>query len=222
MMPAFLHGVAAPNIYNSALNLIGLWELKARASQGRPFEAGDDMTYASLDAVSEFTFGNVFKDRALIPQQKHLGSLDENTLQQLRDAAGQDGAVDFPKAPVHNFYQSIMHSCKKIGESIMWPRARLFWWFNRLKPSENIITRNRYAFLEDQVRLGVQRLEARNRGADNNGGGDEDFLSAIDLMLDRETKFAAKEGRAPIYHSQSIYDEVSHASYAHRKRCHCS
>lgn len=126
-----------------------------------------------------------------------------------RDEAGDNGAVNFPSHPIHEFFQSILHTCKCIGDSFNYPRPRWMWWIKRFQPSEIAITKLRHTFVDAQIAMGVDRLQARKRGVDNDY---DSFRSAIDLMLDRETKFAEKEGRDPVYHSPTMSDEVGQVS----------
>ncbi|KAJ3958252.1 hypothetical protein N0V92_005179 [Colletotrichum tropicale] len=68
MTPGFLHSVAAPNIYKSALRLLDLWKRKSQLADGGAFSAEHDIFYAALDAVLDFGFGDAAPMRALVPQ----------------------------------------------------------------------------------------------------------------------------------------------------------
>lgn len=51
MSPGFLRRVVAPNVYKSALDLVGLWRLKTSLADGRPFAALEDLELAAFDAI---------------------------------------------------------------------------------------------------------------------------------------------------------------------------
>lgn len=51
MSPGFLRRVVAPNIYQSALELVALWRLKTSLVDGRPFAAQEDFELAAFDAI---------------------------------------------------------------------------------------------------------------------------------------------------------------------------
>ncbi|KXH66974.1 cytochrome P450 [Colletotrichum salicis] len=75
MTLAFLHRVAAPNIYKSALRLLDLWKRKAQLADGSAFSAEHDVFYAALDAVLDFGFGDAAPMRTLVPQAELLASM---------------------------------------------------------------------------------------------------------------------------------------------------
>ncbi|KAH6694019.1 cytochrome P450 [Plectosphaerella plurivora] len=205
MTPTFLHSVAAPNIYESVLDLIQLWDLKARESGGHPFSALDDIYDAAMDAVIAFSFGTQYPHRAVRPQLHILRDGDRAVLQKARDAASDGDAIVFPRAETHETIAATYKASKSIGEVINFPRARYGWYWKKFDLSERRATRIRHGYLKEQVEAGVERLKARSQ---EDAEGEEWAKSAVDLMLDRETKFAAKEGREPVYWSPTMRDEI--------------
>ncbi|KAM5353053.1 hypothetical protein ACJZ2D_017068 [Fusarium nematophilum] len=115
MTPAFLHKVAAPNIYKSSLRLLDLWKKKAQLADGKPFLAEHDIFHAALDAVFDFGFGDAAPIRALIPQVENITSLSESDARKLQDAAIEGKAVDFPAAPIDPALEAILQSAENIG-----------------------------------------------------------------------------------------------------------
>lgn len=146
MTPAFLHNVAAPNIYESVCDLIKLWSLKARVSNGRPFTALDDIYDAALDAVFEFTFGSAFTHRSLRPQLEFLNNnFDERALRTFYDTVGEDDPVVFSRAATHETIQATFKMSQSIGEVFAFPRPWLGWFVKRFQPSEAAAARVRHA-----------------------------------------------------------------------------
>lgn len=209
MTPAFLHTVAAPNIYDSVLGLIQLWDLKAEASGGHPFTALDDIYDAAMDAVISFSFGTAFPYRAVQTQLKSLQDGGEEVLEKAREGAVDGYPIYFPRAAIHETIQATYKASKSIGEVLEFPRARFGWYWKKFVAAEREATRIRHGYIREQVDAGVERLQARSH---DEAGGEDWVRSAVDLMLDRETKFAAKEGRQPVYWSPTMRDEVRPAA----------
>ncbi|USW51632.1 Putative cytochrome P450 [Septoria linicola] len=57
MSTRFLHDVAAPRMWSSAIALVELWKTKAKLAAGRPWDAADDVFKGALDIVWAATFG---------------------------------------------------------------------------------------------------------------------------------------------------------------------
>ncbi|KAH8748102.1 cytochrome P450 [Diaporthe sp. PMI_573] len=203
MTPAFLRKVAAPNIYESVCDLIKLWDFKARVCNGQPFTALDDIYDAALDAVLEFTFGSAFPHRSLRPQLEAFSNANETALRGSSDAVGEDDPVVFPRAAPHETIQATFKTSQSIGEVFAFPSPWLGWYCKRFQPSETAASRVRHAYAKNQVDKAVERLQAQSKD-----GGDEWIKSAVELMLSREAKFAAKEGRNPVYWSPIMRDEI--------------
>lgn len=219
MTPAFLRDVAAPNIYQSAMQLVDLWRLRAAAADGRPFEAVRDIYYAALDAVLEFSFADSFPHRALVPQVLGAREMDAGEVGKLRkDADGRrpggsgartswDAVVEFPVAPLHESVKATMRASEMVGDIIQSPEPTLAWWWKSLIPKERRYRNTRNASMEEQVRKAVERhREARSTEKD---GSDDWMKAAVDLMVHRETILAEKEGRDPMYWTPVMRDEVS-------------
>lgn len=204
MMPAFLHKVAAPNIYASTLDLVKLWTDKERLARGRPFSAQDDIFYASLDSVLEFSFGSAFPHRAIPPQMRHIESLLTRRQSHTPELETLNGAVPFASAPVHDTIEATLHASIAMGDLMDSPFPRLSWWFKCKMPYQAWVIRTRNRYLKEQVARAVQRMGDSEKDLEN-----ETWVrSAVDLMMLREKMFADKEGRRPVYWSPSIRDEV--------------
>lgn len=198
MMPDFLNNVAAPNIYSSTLDLVHLWTAKARLAGGRPFSAEQDVFYASLDAVLEFSFGASFPHRAIPPQRSCIDGLTSADL-----GSSPEGAVDFPDQAVHQTIQSTLRASEVVGELVDAPFPRLSWWLKSCLPAEAKHVRTRHAYVKEQILRAVDRLESEKAGTD-----DAWVKSAVDLMMRKEQQLAEKEGRPATYWSPAMRDEV--------------
>ncbi|KAK1447482.1 cytochrome P450 [Colletotrichum melonis] len=199
MTPNFLNNVAAPNIYKSARNLLGLWKMKTAATD-KPFSAEQDIFYTALDAVFDFGFGSSVEHRALIPQMRMLQSGSEKK-------AGIDEsntkAASFPIAPIHPTLETAIKTADNVTGVAATGFPDIAWWLIGLKPSVKSMRTFRKAFFKEQVQKAVERYEGQAQDND-----DSYVKSAIDLMIHRETVFAGKENRKPIYWSDAVNDEL--------------
>ncbi|KAK2036475.1 cytochrome P450 [Colletotrichum somersetense] len=200
MTPAFLSSVAAPNIYTSAANLVDLWRTKARLAGSRAFSAEQDFYYAALDAVLDFGFGNSYPHRALKPQVELLAAQEKQPTQAISATADP---VEFPTASSHESIKAILAAgdlIQDIGESGF---VKLAWWWKRLQPRERKLMDQREQFVKEQTYYAIEKLQ-KDADEDN-----ESWVKcAVDLIIQRERKFAKKEGREPVYWSSVMKDEL--------------
>ncbi|OAA71633.1 cytochrome P450 monooxygenase [Cordyceps fumosorosea ARSEF 2679] len=210
MSPAFLHGVAAPNMYAGACRLLELWRVKRRiAGTGRPFAAALDLSYATLDALYEFGYGDGTDERALAEQLKLLGSLSEEAQNAIRGSAAPTEPVDFPRAPLAPAMDAMLRTMENIPTvavtgfpDIVW---RVLAWFPRVRRLRAL----KDQFIRDQVDKAVDRLsKAGEEGEDDDMGGYSKLKCALDLILLRERALAKKENRTPVYWSKTLKDEM--------------
>ncbi|KAI9902089.1 hypothetical protein N3K66_003906 [Trichothecium roseum] len=201
MMPTFLKGVAAPNIYASTMNLVELWTTKAKLACGRPFDADKDIFHASLDAVLEFSFGASYPHRAVAPQIHHIRSMSADEIANRIDT--KTGAVKFDSAQLHETIDATLHASDVFGDLVDSPWPAITWWFKSKTPWERRYIRVRNTFVMEQIAKAVGRLEAEANVRDVSW-----VKSAADLMMQRERLFANKEQREPAYFSAAMRDEV--------------
>jgi hypothetical protein len=209
MLPKFLNGVAAPNVYASIDQLVQLWRIKAETAAGRPFDADKDIYYAALDSVLEFGFGRSFAHRATQPQLDAMLKLGQGEIQKLRGAGGNvDTPVEFVEVPLNETVVAILESGDIVEalQSSPFPGVHLLW--KKLATNFNKTWNTKNNFIEQQVRDAVNRMEKQHGDASD----DSWILSAVDHIVDRERSFAKKDGREPVYWSPIIRDEVRVAS----------
>ncbi|KAM3525714.1 hypothetical protein MY4038_007179 [Beauveria bassiana] len=211
MSPTFLHGVAAPNMYAGACRLLELWRIKCSiAGTGRPFAANHDLSYATLDAIYDFGYGDGTEDRALAEQVKLYRSLDEEARNNLRNAAAPGEPVDFPRAPLTPAMDALLRTTENIPTvaatgfpDIAW---RVLSWFPRVRRLRAI----KDQFIKGQVDKIVRQFvdDDDDDDADMPDAGYSKLKCALDLVLHRERALAQKQSRAPDYWSDGIKDEM--------------
>ena len=201
MLPSFLHGMAGPNIYRSALRLVDLWREKERRAEGRSFSAMRDISNMALDAVLDFTFADAFPHRVLPATLEHLVSPPPSGGLATSSPGAQHDPVQFDDPPLDISLRSFNRASEAVGELFESPVPTLSWNIMRLKPWERKLIRARESAVKEQVRQAVDRLP-------DFGAGDSGIKSAIDMMMLRERQTAEKEGREPVYLSSGILAEV--------------
>ena len=196
MTPSFLHSVAAPAIHSKALDLVQLWRVKAAVAQGRPFEAGEDMHLAALDAVCAFAFGEQFGHSAtgnVLKQTKALQQQSKNN-----QVTNLDEPVAFPKAKTDPVLDSTMKLTNMVGEAINAISPRLWWdYLLKITPRGRKAVKDKWAFVTEELRGAVKRME-----------DEVPIRAAVDHMVQREKKAAEKTGRKPNYFNDTMVDET--------------
>lgn len=193
MTPSFLETFVGPGINEAVLNLLKLWEEKARLGNGRPFAAGDDLNHCSLDVMLCFSFGKHLGHSALGPQLDLLSQLQPSQIK----AGPLDEPVHFPEAPTHEFIKAT-HDSTVLTEILVnaWSPRLYLWWMRQwtwYKQVFGATDRN----IREQVQASVERMRAGAMGT-----------TAVDHMCMREESHAAKLKRSPLYDSQHMTDEV--------------
>ncbi|EFQ25191.1 cytochrome P450 [Colletotrichum graminicola] len=200
MTPAFLSSVAAPNIYTSAANLVDLWKTKARLAGGRAFSADQDFYHAALDAVLDFGFGDSYLHRALKPQAELLMGQEKQSVQAISATADP---VEFPIAQPHESIKAILAAGDLIQDIAESGFVKLTWWWKKLQPRERKLMDQRAQFVKEQVYRAIEKLQK-----DTDEDSESWVKCAVDLIIQRERKFAKKEGREPVYWSSVMKDEL--------------
>ncbi|KAE8151803.1 cytochrome P450 [Aspergillus avenaceus] len=205
MTPSYLGMVGLPAVYGSALNLVKLWKVKAALAQGRPFSARGDMFFVTLDAILGFSFGDAFQHSAMRPQLDLLGSMmsEESDRLNREDGEGRDVPVEFPEAPLNEYVDAILNAgniLEALQSSIV-PKLT-YWWLSR-KRAYRRAHRVKDDYIRHELEQAVRRLEERKEDEEETW-----VRSAVDLMVARERKFAAQDGRTPEYYSGIMLDEI--------------
>ncbi|OLN85759.1 Steroid 21-hydroxylase [Colletotrichum chlorophyti] len=195
MTPAFLNQVAAPAIHLSASHLVMLWREKMRLARGRPFEASIDFYRGALDAVLAFTFGSQFQHSAIKPQLELVRMQDGIPL-----PPTVDDPAEIPIANDDDGTKVILNFTKAVEKVIGSPFPRMAFALMKLKPSWKKTMAVKNELLRKEIQNAISRLGDKSEA--------DRIVSAVDHIVHRETKLAEKEGRSPLYHCGTIYDEV--------------
>ncbi|KAF5001394.1 hypothetical protein FDECE_10957 [Fusarium decemcellulare] len=190
MSANFLQEVSAPSIHEKFTTLIELWSRKLALSNGRPFEAADDIHNAALDIIMVASFGLDSDQTQLVKQLSHLKS--KNT------PGGDDDEFEFEPVPLDEELRSFTILADSISIAIRSPSPRIHHFLYRnLSSKMRRATAGRDALRNREVAKSVERRRS---------GHPE--RCALDNMLAREDVIADKEGRKPDYYSQTIMSEV--------------
>ncbi|OBR03096.1 Cytochrome P450 monooxygenase [Colletotrichum higginsianum IMI 349063] len=198
MSPSFLQHVAAPSLYVNLCKHIQLWDAKIALSQGRPFEAMDDIYYSALDAVTSFAFSDNFPHNATGSRVEFYSALPQSSLTIPDD---EDAPVVFPKSPItDDFVEALRDLSLVYDEALAAPLPKLAWFFILRRESTKKAVQVKDSVFGKEIDLGIDRIR---------GGKDGSRVkSALDHMLFREATIAEKEGRLPDFHRRMIYDET--------------
>ena len=184
MSPAFLDQVAAPRIYNAALDLIELWRLKIKLAGNHPFSAPSDIHLLALDAIWGITFGT--SSGATKSQVALLSSFAE--LEAL--SPDENVPAEFPKGPTPRAFNATVTMTGSLDKSAGSPLPRWHHWLIRQTPSY----RNAKKYKDDV-------FDAHFRDASKQYWDDpddqKDVGCAVENVVQREVIAASKEGRAP-------------------------
>ncbi|KAH3973034.1 hypothetical protein HBH64_051440 [Parastagonospora nodorum] len=196
MAPAFLHGVAAPQLHQNFMDLIRLWSEKQRLAEGRPFEVKQDIFDAALEAIWAAVFGNAGTATVTRNQIDLLSGQKNVSL-----PASVDQAVEFPKAPAPAEFRAVLELTESIEEVIKSPFPLTTGFIQRYLPSGRRNLRIKAQFTAREI----TKAEARMKASD---GKETKITNAVDHVLRREKMAAEKQQRAPKYQSTIIKDEL--------------
>ncbi|EAU36731.1 predicted protein [Aspergillus terreus NIH2624] len=201
MTPNFLNNTAAPAIYDRALELVDLWDAKARLAAGRPFFAAEDIHNTALDAVLSFSFGGAFPHSATRPQLELLSTLYMEAVH--RNDTPLDRPAEFPQASPPDCIKAILDitGAFEYTKSSIFPR--LMWFLASKTPRVRHAVRTKDNFVLRELQGATHRLVWKDSDADHTWA-----QSAVDLIVDRERKYAEREGRSPNFFGSAIRDEV--------------
>lgn len=187
--------LAAPCIYDCAMDLVNHWKFKIPLAGGRPFSAHDDIfgTISDMILASLFAFNSGI--RSTQQQLKYLESLGADV--QTRDAEGQ--GIDFPKLDHLPYFRAFEILAEHQSDQAKTPFKVLQHYYSMLTRPE---LRSCYGtikqFIKTEIDKAIMRLEHDNT-----------ITCALDWMVTREQQAAAKEDRKPEYHKPAFYDGVS-------------
>lgn len=192
MTTSFLNNHVGPAIYDKALEVMKLFELKMYLANGRPFSVKKDFEYASLDVMLEFAFGKNWVHTATGPQVELLSKLGASDVK--LDALDQ--RVKFPIVPIVDFLHSVYEAAEIVEKTInaIVPTLQTWWWSKQSWYKHIFDEKER--IMKEQVAIGLKNYRSGH------------VTTGIEHMLLREGNRAEKEGRESDFDSEVFRDEV--------------
>ncbi|KAL8849532.1 MAG: hypothetical protein Q9221_005466 [Calogaya cf. arnoldii] len=192
MTTTFLNNHVGPAIYDKALEVMRLFELKMDLANGRPFSVKKDFEYASLDVMLEFAFGKNWVHTATGPQVELLSKMGASDVK--LDALDQ--SVKFPMVPIVDFLKSVYEAPEIVEKTInaLMPKLQTWWWSKQSWHKK--IFEEKERIIKEQVAVGLKHYRSGH------------IKTGIEHMLSREGTRAEKEGREPNFGSKVFRDEV--------------
>lgn len=204
MAPTFIQEVSAPEMYRATQEMIRVWGIKCDRAAGRPFSAHHDLTYLALDAILAAVFGLAEEENITSQRLREMKSW---TPPPGLEATSADEPVPFPETEeiVPPISAAIITLAMSITENQLSPAPVLTGWVMRKFP----YMRRAIAVKEEYVSRKIDECIPRVEPAVGDGTTKTvpQPRSALHSVLLRERDTAAKEGRAPEYHSRAIVDE---------------
>ncbi|KAI0554688.1 cytochrome P450 [Xylaria curta] len=185
------HHIAMPSL-NPRFNVPVA--LKAELGEGRPLNARRDIFDVAIDIINAVALG-LEDDQSTIKNQANFLSYESG----YKPAINADGTVAFPELPTLPNIAAIEAIGIHLGEQFKTPFPGLM---HRIQMLTSPTLAKHFAqkdkFVRDEIGNAVVRLRK----------GESGTRSAMDHILWREMRAAEKAGRALIFHSPRIYDEV--------------
>ncbi|KAM0273995.1 hypothetical protein ACHAQH_008052 [Verticillium albo-atrum] len=177
--PSFLNAVAAPEIYRSPTALVNLWRLKAKLSNGGPFDAAADISRTVLDAVLDFASGKGLP----APHSPRAARRRRERTPQPKQQQRPPRRNHLPKGAMHETLTVTLHAGEPVGKALRRPRIPLL----LPLPFRAALLRPATSLRKKQILSAAARLEAHDRDDEAR------VRSAMDLTMARERRIAEKE-----------------------------
>ncbi|RBA18288.1 hypothetical protein FPRO05_10583 [Fusarium proliferatum] len=203
MSPAFLGGVAGPQMWKSTMKLIDLWRVKERLAKGRPFSVSTDIRKAAFEIIWAATFG--FDSGSTNAQTELLETLPEFT-----NLGDMDHEVEFPVAPDPPVFKAglALNDAMNIGVQSLVPGLHLWLAYN-LMPSLRAARNLKEAVIQDEIKKAINKFSNQtDLNWEDQGNLKRHMKSAVDIVIAREIDSARKEGRTPELMSRTVQDEL--------------
>jgi hypothetical protein len=202
MTPAFLNGIAAPQLHANFTDLIRLWTEKMRLSEGRSFSAKEDIYGTALEAIWAAVFGI---EGAKTITRENISLLSPKKSISLPSIS--DDAAEFVSAPAPLELEAVLKLTDGIEHSAKSPFPMITGWFIR------VFWLRSWCRVKDQmIDKEITKAEKRMSQIKDDMGK---MSNAVDHMLRREKMTAERLDRAPKYHSRVMVAEVCHSEPTH-------
>ncbi|KAJ4294974.1 hypothetical protein N0V88_005215 [Collariella sp. IMI 366227] len=196
MAPTFLTQVSGPQIYKAALAMIRLWELKTAIAKGHPFNAHEDITYMTLDAIFAAMFGHPESDSCTT---RRLASVSDGP--HLSLPPNPDTPMTFPPSTLPSIFAAALTVAGLLMNIQLSPLPRITSWILCKFPYMKRATAIKDGYIRDAINSYLPLLTTSTQEAD------EPPQTALQSVLLRERAVATRAGRPPQYYSRAIADE---------------
>jgi cytochrome P450 len=197
MTPTFLNEVAAPQLHQSFMDLIELWSVKMRLSEGHPFSVKHDIFDTALEAIWAAVFGN--DDTATVTKNQIELLSGQNRISL---PPSMDDAVEFPRAPAPPNFLAVLELTDSIETVTKSPLPKTTGFIQRYLPHGRKHLATKKQFTNEEITKAEKRMKESE-------GKETKITNAVDHLLRREKMAAEKAQRPPQYHSNVMIDEVS-------------
>ncbi|XPS93172.1 hypothetical protein M3J09_002540 [Ascochyta lentis] len=196
MSQMFLHGVAGPHLHKTFMELIQMWQEKARlaGSECRPCSVKADITHSALEAIWAAMFGTGETATITMKQVDLLSSVEPGSIK-----ASPDGSLNVPQADRAPAFDAILKLTDTFEGAMRAVSPRFYGWCLPYRFPKLIKLKDQ--LIIDEIRKAEQRMH------DTNGEQGKVF-NALDHMLRREKQQAVKESRKPQYYSKAMIAEI--------------
>ncbi|KAK4504608.1 hypothetical protein PRZ48_002569 [Zasmidium cellare] len=201
MSPRFLNNVAANEIHRNTLDLIDLWREKFRIAAGHVIDVSQDIKYCTVDTIWAAAFGTAAD--ACKSQYQYL-----STLPALSSASRAPETVT--SLPVHGLSE-IYKALETIASSSEIPMNSPFGRWHHWIAIKCFPYLRRAMGLRDQLieaKLG-QAWKTFSKAVVDQEEREAKVRCVVDLIVERESTMATKQGKAPGKDSQIMKDELA-------------
>lgn len=196
----FLRNQAAPAMYDSAVELVGLFQAKAEVSGGRPFHAAEDFKIATFDVIWKAMLGS---------DQNGINKEREAVLQwagAIKQPESKDEPSELAMAPKSDEWQAAVYFLSLIPSTLLSPIPGLLHFIYSLTPTWRRHWATKKQLMRDLIEHSKERFADLGDARD-----DESVAETRDICaLDRALRRFAKVSPADIYRptTDDMYDEL--------------
>ncbi|KAH7311313.1 cytochrome P450 [Stachybotrys elegans] len=198
MTPSFLNNINGPRIHDVVCELLDLWRLKVHLAKDHPFDIFRDLSELSFDVILSAAMGlgaeggdirRQFDRLARQPAAEIDSSLTDDT----------DDPIIFNGGPQSAKLSALCLQVDSLCKSMMFPWPAVFHRLNKLRPRVRAAEATLQGHVVSQIAQALPRL-SRDDGEPH---------CALDYVVQREIRAAAKQGRVPELDDPQMHQAVS-------------
>lgn len=197
MSPKFLRTVARAHLHPIALSMVNGWRQSVRLSQGRPFEASQDIRESLLDSICSVTLGSSLG----VTQSREKYLLSEHDPAPKRRGDDIDLAAPIPRCQTPPDFHAILDLMETLEIFLQVPVGASLIHKCAVNPVPSLreASRRVKALIDTSMKRGLELLSA---------GIDSNILSATDLLVSKQVQLAHKQSGSQRYSYKDIHDEL--------------